>query len=155
MWPKAVHNAPMCRRMHLFLLASWAPQHEQGNVNKCCVTYRSLGMQHIHRLMFMKCLRTELLNYKWQWLWTWMPWKICGMSEWNRTSSSERTPRKTLHALHWQHECKKLADLIHFCRREPNNCESHVVNGQEMFHPLHQQQQHERKKLVDPIHFRK
>ena len=68
-------------------------------------------------------------------------------------SCGEQTLQKTLHALHWQHECKKLADLTHFRRRDPNNCESHAVNGQEMFRPLHQQ--HEREKLVDPIHFSK
>ena len=29
-----MHNAPICRHMHLFLLTSWAPKHEQGNVSK-------------------------------------------------------------------------------------------------------------------------
>ena len=111
-WPTAVHNAPICRCMHLFLLISWAPKHEQGNTsNKCRVTYScaqctdlqthtsffshimsttawtgehkqvlcdlqlctSLGMQHVRTLMFLKCLQTEPLNYRWQWLRTWMP----------------------------------------------------------------------------------
>ena len=29
-----MHNAPICRHMYLFLLTSWAPKHEQGNVSK-------------------------------------------------------------------------------------------------------------------------
>ena len=75
-WPTAVHNAPICRCTHLLFshimsTTAWTGEHKQVLCDLQLCT--SLGMQHVRTLMFLKCLQTEPLNYRWQWLRTWMP----------------------------------------------------------------------------------